>query len=129
MTWPNLIADHLRGTLEILDDVHAEPDELFKIGVVISRLENAIQIMEEGGKDGRINETEGQNQREANIEGRMVLRRNRRDGRCREVDPVDQQGDRGCGENIHFGREDTRDVRREQKVEVVDGASLNKRSL
>jgi len=50
MTWPKLIADHLRGTLEILDDVHAEPDELFKIGVVISRIENAIQIIEEGGK-------------------------------------------------------------------------------
>jgi hypothetical protein len=53
MTWPTLIADHLRGSLEILDDVHAEPDELFKIGVVISRIENAIQIIEEGGKDGR----------------------------------------------------------------------------
>jgi hypothetical protein len=51
MKWPKLIANHLRGSLEILDDVHAEPDELFKIGVVISRLENAIQIMEEGGKE------------------------------------------------------------------------------
>lgn len=48
MIWPNLIVEHLRGTLKILDDVHAEPDELFKIGVVITRLENTIELLEEG---------------------------------------------------------------------------------
>jgi hypothetical protein len=101
----------MEETLGILDGIRAEPDELFKIGAVSSRIERLIdELKSEGGADGRINETKNQNQREADIEGGMVLRRDGRDGRCREVDPVDQQGDRGCRENIHFGREDTRDV-------------------
>lgn len=110
MIWPNLIADHLRGTLEILDDIHAEPDELFKIGIVISRLENVIELLEEGGKDGRINETEDQNQREANIEGGMVHGRDGRDGRCREVGHDAQLCHQENGANISRGRENTREV-------------------
>lgn len=110
MTSQQLIADHLRGTLEILDDVHAEPDELFKIGIVISRLENAIELLEEGGKDGRINETESQDQREADIKGGVVLRCDGRDGRRREVGHDAQLCHQENGANISRGRENTREV-------------------
>jgi hypothetical protein len=48
-----LIIEHLNGTVVFLDDVRADPDELFKVGAAICRLENLIEYLEnEGGKCG-----------------------------------------------------------------------------
>jgi hypothetical protein len=105
------IADHLRGTLEILNQIRAEPDVLLAIGAAISRLEDVIEILKgEGGGNGRNNETEDQNQREADIEGGMVFRCDSRDGRCRLVSETSQRSDPENGRNIHCGGEDTREV-------------------
>lgn len=44
------IADHLRGTLEILNQIRAEPDVLLAIGAAISRIEGLIELINEEGK-------------------------------------------------------------------------------
>lgn len=105
------LVQYLRDTVTLLDNVHAEPDELFKVGAASSRIERLIEeIRNEGGKDGRINEAESQGQREADVERRMVLRCDGRNGQRRRIGFIAQRSDPEDDGCIRSREENAREI-------------------